>query len=92
MMQMCRKEVCLMSSMSLMKARDRLSALVKRAASEKERVVLTVRGRELAALVPIEDLRLLEELEDRLDLDDARAALAEARKEGTVPWEQIKAG
>ena len=76
-----------MSSMSLMKARDRLSALVKRAASEKERVVLTVRGRELAALVPIEDLRLLEELEDRLDLDDASAALAEVRKEGTVPWE-----
>ena len=81
-----------MSSMSLMKARDRLSALVKRAASGKERVVLTVQGRELAALVPIEDLTLLEELEDRLDLDDARAALAEARKEGTVPWEQIKAG
>lgn len=79
-----------MSSVSLVKARDHLSALVKRAASEKERVVLTVRGRELAALVPIEDLRLLEELEDRLDVYDARAALAEVRKEGTVPWEIIK--
>ena len=47
-------------------------------------------GKELAALVPMEDLMLLEELEDRLDLEDARAALAEAEEKGTVPWEKVK--
>lgn len=43
------------------------------------------------ALVPVEDLALLEALEDRVDLDDARAALAEARGKGTIPWEELKA-
>jgi len=40
--------------------------------------------------VPIEDFALLEKLEDRIDLEDARAALAEVRKKGTIPWEKIK--
>jgi hypothetical protein len=33
---------------------------------------------------------LLEALEDKIDLEEARAALAEAKKKGTVPWEKIK--
>jgi len=40
------------------------------------------RGRAVAAVVPIDDLRLLEALEDRIDLVDARAALAQANKKG----------
>jgi prevent-host-death family protein len=59
-------------------ARDEFADMLNRAAYGKERVVLTRRGRELAAVVPIEDVRLLEELEARLELQDARAALAEA--------------
>ncbi len=45
-------------------------------------------GKELAAVVPIEDVKLLEELEDRLDLEVAREALKE---EGTIAWEKVKA-
>lgn len=30
-------------------------------------------------------------VEDRLDLDDARAALAEVKQKGTTSWEKIKA-
>ena len=73
------------------KARDEFSDLVNRAAYGKERVVLTRRGKPLAAVVPLEDVELLERLEDRIDLDEARAALAEAREDGTVSWEKIKA-
>ena len=40
--------------------------------------------------MPIEDLAFLEELEDRLDLEEARAALAEAGTDGTIPWEKVK--
>jgi PHD/YefM family antitoxin component YafN of YafNO toxin-antitoxin module len=56
-------------------------------------VVITHRGKDLAALVPIEDARFLEELEDRLDLEEARAALAEAKAdpEQSIPWETLKA-
>ena len=59
-------------------------------AKREERVVLTRRGKELAAVVPIEDLELLERLEDRLDLEDARAALKDVKKKGTVPWDKLK--
>ncbi|WHZ28894.1 MAG: hypothetical protein OJF51_003692 [Nitrospira sp.] len=40
-------------------------------------------------VVPIDDLRLLEELEDRIDLADARAALAEMKKKGAKSLETI---
>ena len=73
------------------KARDEFSDLVNRAAYGKERVVLTRRGKPLAAVVPLEDMELLERLEDRIDLDEVRAALAEGRDDGTVSWEEIKA-
>ncbi len=73
------------------KARDEFSDLINRAAYGKERVVLTRRGKPLAAVVPLDDVELLERLEDRIDLDEARAALAEARDDGTVSWEEIKA-
>ena len=56
----------------------------------KERVVITRQGKEVAAIVPMEDIQLLEELEDRLDLIDALAALKEAEKKGTKPWSALK--
>jgi prevent-host-death family protein len=56
----------------------------------KKRVVITRHNRPCGALVPIEDLELLQHIEDSVDLDMARAALAEARQEGTESWESLK--
>jgi prevent-host-death family protein len=78
-------------TISTVKAREQLSTVINRVAFGKERVVLTRRGKEVAAVVPIEDVKLLEELEDRIDLEEARAALAETKSRGTIPWEKIKA-
>jgi hypothetical protein len=39
----------------------------------------------LAAIVPAEDLALLEAMEDRIDADDARKALAEMKAKGKKP-------
>ena len=80
-----------MATVSTVDARNQFSEVVNRVAYGKERVILTRRGKSLAAVVPIEDLDLLEELEKQLDLDDAKEALAEARERGTIPWERIKA-
>ncbi len=52
--------------------------------------MLTRRDRPLAAVVPIEDMALLEEIEDREELKAARKALREAERKGTIPWTQIK--
>ncbi|HBP89136.1 MAG TPA: prevent-host-death family protein [Nitrospiraceae bacterium] len=71
------------------KAREGFSDTINRVAFGNERVVLRRRGKEVAAVVPIADLRLLEELEDRIDLVDARAALAETKKKGAKSLDGI---
>ncbi len=71
-------------------ARSQFSEVVNRTAFGGERVVVTRRGKPLAALVPIEDLALLEELEDRVDARDFRVARKAARREAAVPWHELK--
>jgi prevent-host-death family protein len=78
-----------MAHLPASKAREGFSDTINRVAFGKERVVLRRRGKEVAAVVPIADLRLLEELEDRIDLADARAALAETKKKGAKPLDAI---
>jgi prevent-host-death family protein len=80
-----------MSSMSTGEARDQFATVINRAAFGKERIVLTRRGKAIVAIVPMEDLEFLQELENRLDLEEARAALVQIKEKGTVPWEKMKA-
>ena len=67
-----------MAKISTVEARNDFAEVINRASFGKERFVLTRRGKDLAAIIPVEDLELLEELEDRMDVDAARAALAES--------------
>jgi len=80
-----------LSNISTKEARGQLSSVISRAAFAKERIILTRHGKAVAAVVPIEDLELLEKLEDQIDIEEARAALAEAKEKGTISWEKIKA-
>ena len=70
-----------MTRLNVSKAREEFPELVNRAAYGKERTIVSRRGKDLAAVIPIEDLHLLERLAreemDRLDIESARAALAE---------------
>jgi prevent-host-death family protein len=76
--------------MSTVELRENLSDAVNRAAFGKERVVLTRRGRKLAGIVPYEDIKLLEALEDRKDIEDAKKALKEAAKKGTISIAELR--
>jgi prevent-host-death family protein len=69
-------------------AREKFAEYVDQAA-HGARVVIARHRKAKVALVPIEDLELLESLEDELDLGLARAARAEAEKEGTIPIDQL---
>ena len=69
------------------RARQSFSEILNRAAYGKERVVIERHGRRLAAVVPLEDLDLLEELEKRVDLKDVRRRMKE---KGSVPWAKVK--
>lgn len=71
-------------------ARQNFSELLNRVAYGKDRVLLTRRSRPLVAVVPIEDIALLEAMEDRDDLKAARAALREVKRKGTIPWTRMK--
>jgi hypothetical protein len=42
------------------------------------------------AVVPYEDEERLEDIEERLDLRGALAALKEAEEEGTASWDDLK--
>ena len=48
-----------------------------RVMTKGERVVVHRRGKAVAALIPLEDLALLEELEDQKDVEEYRAAKEE---------------
>ncbi len=77
-----------MTRLAASKVRENFSDTLNRVAYRKERIVLKRGGKDLAAVVPIEDLSLLEELEDRMDLEVALKALKE---KGTVSWKKLKA-
>lgn len=80
------------SLLSAGKARQDFAETVNRVAYGGDRIVVHRRGRNLAALIPLEDLALLEELEDRQDAESARRALASAKAKSETPisWKQAK--
>lgn len=78
-------------TISTSEVQENLGDLLERVGTEKERVTVAHLGQPFAVLVPLEDAQLLEDIEDRLDLEEARSALVEAQGEETIPWETLKA-
>ena len=79
-----------MTLMNTVEAKEQFTDVVNRVVHNKERIILTRRGKEIAAILPIEDLKVLFESQDKYDLRDAIDALKEARSEGTITLEQLK--
>ena len=80
-----------MSEWKISEARESFSTTINRVTFGGERVVLTRHGKRVAAVVPIEDLELIEALEDARDLDDVRAALADPDNRERIAWDDLKA-
>ncbi len=74
-------------TVSVAKIRNNMADVLNRVAYGGERVVLERRGKGVAALVSVEDLALLEELETRADI---KAALKARKEKGVVPLRKIK--
>jgi prevent-host-death family protein len=79
-----------MARLDATKVRREWAKTLDRVAHQGERVVVMRHGKTSAVLVSAEDLELIERLEDRIDLDEARTSLREAEKDGTVSWAQVK--
>ena len=65
-----------------------MAELVNQAAYRGRRTALARRGKVVAAIVSAEDLRVLEAIEDRLDVEAARKALAESDER--IPYEKVR--
>jgi len=79
-----------MTKITVSKARDELSEIVNQVSYRGDRIILQRRGKDVVAVVSLEDLELLEALEDKADIEAARRAIKEAKKKGTVPWNKVK--
>lgn len=71
-------------------ARNGLAELLNRVAYAGERLVITRHGREIAALVPVEDLRLAERLRRFVTRKDVARALEELDSGRSAPWARLR--
>jgi prevent-host-death family protein len=79
------------TTISTAEARKNFADFVNKVVYGKETVVLTRRGQGIAALVSMEELELLQQIEDRMDIEDARKALAEPGENipASEVWKQL---
>lgn len=76
-----------MTRLATSAVRDNLGDTLNRVAYRGERILLERHGKAVAALVSVEDLSLLEDLEDRADLAEARRALQDSER---IPYEEVR--
>lgn len=74
------------------KARKDLAELLNLAAYRGQRIVLNRNGKDVAAIVSLDDLDRLEAFEDRLDYEAGERALTrmKSRRQKPVPWDRVK--
>ncbi len=79
------------TTISTAEARKNFADIVNKVAYGKESIILTRRGHEIAALVSIDELELLRQIEDYIDIEDANKALAEPGENVSANevWKQL---
>lgn len=78
-----------MSNISISDLRNDLSTTVNRVAFKGERIILERQGKQVAVLVPVEDLELLEELEDAYWAAKADEVLSDPANAEDIPAEKV---
>jgi len=78
----------MLNKISAADARKKFANIINRVAFGKESFVLTRRGEALAAIVSMEDLMLLQEIEEQMDIEDAWKSRNEAGE--SISWEKLR--
>jgi len=82
------KEQFDMPKMTLTAARKEIGEAVNKLVYGKEdRIILSRRGKDLAVILPISCLEILDKIEDRWLQEKAKKALKE---KGEIPWSKVK--
>jgi len=77
-----------MFEISSAEARKSFSELLNNAAYAKRRTIITKSGKPAAAIVPIEDLEMIEKIEDYIDIKEADKILKS--NDEWIPAEEVK--
>lgn len=77
-----------MERLTISEAREDFAETVNRVVYRGERIILHRREKDLVAIVPMDDLALLEEAEDRFDIEIAHEALAESNER--IPYNEAR--
>ncbi len=78
----------MVNKISAADARKKFANIINRVAYGNESFVLTRRGEPVAAIVSMQELKMLQELEDKFDVEDAWAAKNQPGE--PIPWEDLK--
>ena len=78
------------TAVSVADARSDLAELLNRVAYGKERLVITRHGREVAAIVPVDDLKLVSRLRRFVARKDVSRALEQLDTGKTSSWERLR--
>ena len=80
-----------MNELAISQARDEFADLVNRVAYGKERIVIKRRGKAIVALIPFEDLEILQDFEDEVDREILRRVDEDPEnREPPIPIDEIK--
>jgi PHD/YefM family antitoxin component YafN of YafNO toxin-antitoxin module len=77
-----------MTRLTASQFREDLASAINKVAFGGDRIILQRNNKDVAALISIKDLSLLHALEDKLDLDEMKAALEEPG--ANLRWEEIR--
>jgi prevent-host-death family protein len=73
---------------SVTKARDEFAEIINQVAYGKHTVLIHRRKKPVAAIIPIDDPKLLEQIEEEIDIREARKAMRE--KGRSIPLAEVK--
>jgi prevent-host-death family protein len=71
-------------------ARARWSEVLSRVLYAGERVLLVRHGRIVAAIIPADEVELLDRLVDQRDITTARRSMSAGGSGATRPWDELK--
>ena len=80
--------IIMLKKITTVDARKKFANIINQVAFGNESFVLTRRGEPIAAIVSMKELKLLQDLEDRIDIEDAWKARNEPGE--PIPWEELK--
>lgn len=79
-----------MTTTTAVELRENLHDILHRAQYAHERVTVTRHGKPVAAIVPLEDLEMIEAIEDRIDQAEAEIAYREMEEHPPIPLDEVK--